>query len=373
MGNKLAVVAAGVGLVVVVVVLMAKRHEKSPLEERPQRITAQETAVGEKPARTGDERTTTVKRARAPETESGRAQEIEARKEELRSKVSEPVAVAASLTQEQRYFQRLNAIRSLGKKLTPHEKEALYLFLDSRFAEQRYLSILTFNSLKNEILNTFYAQEQMPEDLGFRLVQMYRDTEHDEVWRDYCIQHLGLFYESRWPKGAPLADEQRKEILSAYEQAVADTSKPTAGTALIGMKRLAIITLTSEEVATKENSGAQRYPEFETDKIAEAALKIAGDARACEGARITAMAMCGEIGRPEALPAMRVTAQTGESVMLRMSSIGALGTCGEASDMELLLALTQDKEARIRTAAESAVKRLKARLGDKVLAGKVVQ
>lgn len=370
MGKKLAAVSAGVGLVVVAAVLVMGRREKtqlSPSAGREATVVERQTPVPVV-ATTGS-----VERPAVSDSSRERAQDVESRGSELRSQVSETVAVAAGLAQEQRYYMRMNAIRALGKKLTPVEMEALYLFLDSRFSEQHELSILAFNALKNDILNAFYTQEQLPEDLGFRLVQMYRDTGHDDVWRDYCIQHLGLFYEARWPKGAPLDDEQRKEILSAYHEAIADTSKPTAGTALIGMKRLAMMTLKSEDVPDKAGGGAQRYPEFEANSLADAALKIAVDSRACEGARITAMAMCGEIGKPDALPPMRVTAQTGESVMLRMSSIGALGTCGDSSDMELLQALTQDKEARIRTAAESAVKRLKARLGDKVLAGKVVQ
>lgn len=370
MGKKLAVVGAVVALAVIVAVLMARRHAEKSSVARPQRIAAQELGVVERPPRTGAATGSHAATHAPPESDRKRAQELESRKAELRSKVSETVAVAAALTQEKRYFQRLNAIRSLGKKLSPAEKDALYLFLDSRFAEQKDLSVLTFNALKNDILNALEAQESVPEDLGLQLVRMYRDSGQDDVWRDYCIQHLGLFYEARWPKGAPLDDKQRKEIDAAYWEAVADTTKPTAGTALIGMKRLAAMAPLSGESGAKDAAGARRYPEFDMDRIAEAALRVAGDTGACEGARTTAMAMCGEIGRPEALPAMRVAAQTGESVMFRMASIAALGTCGESSDMELLQALAQEKETRIRAAAESAAKRLRTRLDDKGLAAK---
>ena len=108
----------------------------------------------------------------------------------------------------------------------------------------------------------------------------------------------------------------------------------------------------------QQRRSVRRYPEFDRARVAEAALKLAQDTSACEGARITATAVCGNTRYTNALPSLRIMAQTAETVMLRMAAIASLGSCGGHADLEVLQALCQDREPRIRTAAESAVKRL---------------
>jgi hypothetical protein len=141
--------------------------------------------------------------------------------------------------------------------------------------------------------------------------------------------------------GNPLERLLRK----AYQEALKEKDKTMAGTALIAVERL-----------------SRDHAEFDRKKVEETALALATDERCGEASRITAMRICGMTGATNVLPSARITAQTGESVTLRMAAIATVGDLGGREDMELLKAMTRSSEKRLKTVAETSLGRLEKRM-----------
>ncbi len=263
--------------------------------------------------------------------------------------------------------ERRDALQKLTRQLSPDDVAALRAFLHARFADQEELRLLSFNGIKNDALDVLLRQDELPEGLGGQLVEMYRDDQHDDVWRDYCVQYFAGYYERRWPSPgrrrgpAPLPkpgerqavdpspgtleNPERQDIEAAYWEAVSEKDKTIAGTALMAIERLSRV-----------------RSEFDRDKIGAAAVDLASDDQCLEGSRITALRVCGLMGRKEVLPAARIVSQTGETTMLRMAAIATLGDLGEEHDIDLVETMAASSEKRIATVAESALQRLKKRL-----------
>ncbi|MBN2704301.1 MAG: hypothetical protein JXR23_08830 [Pontiellaceae bacterium] len=54
---------------------------------------------------------------------------------------------------------------------------------------------IEINSIKNDVLDRLLRQKELPETMGYQLVDMFSDTESDPVWRDYCVQFMSPYYE----------------------------------------------------------------------------------------------------------------------------------------------------------------------------------
>ena len=199
-------------------------------------------------------------------------------------------------------------------------------------------------------MDILLRQDRIPDALGKQLVDMYRDGSHDNVWRDYCIQYMSACYDAVKPTGVETnaADIERKEIAKSYDEALLEKDKTIAGTALIAVEQL-----------------SRDHAEFDRKHVGETALCLATDDRCGEAARITALRVCGMLGKSEVVPVARVLAQTGESVALRMAAAATLGDLGEKADMELLQSLSAGSEKRVSTVASSAVARLIKRIEGK--------
>ncbi len=241
---------------------------------------------------------------------------------------------------------RVATVHSLGKNLTSTDIEGMYTFLKSRTNEHPDETALSFNAIKNDTLQALIAQDNLPSDLLPQILAMYRDPQMDTLWRDYCLQHLVLYYERRWKPTDPnrLDDVDRQMIVSVYEEALSSKQFGFAGTALLGLARL-----------------AEQYPELNQAKVAQQAAALVKDDTVDPATRITAMGLCGHLGRKDILPTARVWAQTGENTALRLASIGTLGLIGVKHDLELLQDLAASDDASVKKAAEMAIKRLQKR------------
>jgi len=209
-------------------------------------------------------------------------------------------------------------------------------------------------------------QDKRVDGLGGQLVAMFKDKEHDDVWRDYCVQYFGMYYNLKWlgdkqgEKGASvesvgaqkIEDPERKDIEDAYWEAMKEKDKSTAGTSLLNLESL-----------------SRMHPDFDRQKIASKALELAADNGCIEASRITALRVCGMMNKTEALPVAREIAQTGETIMLRMAAIATIGDLGSKDDVELVQSLVNNPEKRIKTIAEAALKKVKARAGIKEQGG----
>jgi len=231
------------------------------------------------------------------------------------------------------YLPRLRAVHALGTDLSADEVNALYALLDRKDGEDA-LSAEELNGLKNDVVNALKKQTRPPADLANNLAAMYAEANHDEVWRDYCIQHLGDWY----PSIASSNDQaMARQVLWSAADAKGGTIPGTAMLALCGL--------------------AGR-PNFAQELIAAKALAMVKDEATGNPGRMTALQVCARLGNRQALPVARALVGSSASVMLRVSAIGCIGILGDASDKPLLEKQAASSDRRLRVAAESALKKL---------------
>jgi hypothetical protein len=241
---------------------------------------------------------------------------------------------------------RWQAVRGLTFPLTRDEKDAVYGFLQARHAED---GEQLGQVLKNELLDALCAQMPLPADLADLLARMYRDREQNEVIRDYALQHLFTYYEKvEDGVSAEAATTIRAQIQEVFWEALSEVQTSIAGTALLGLSRL-----------------AETRRDLNTDRVASAASQLATDAGAGELTRISAVQVCGRLKVVEVLPALKEVAETGSSITLRVSAIGVLGLIGGALELDLLERILTDTNERLKPAATLAFKRIKHRLAGK--------
>ena len=254
-----------------------------------------------------------------------------------------PFKLIAGQAEEKGLEARLTAVHNLGKSLSPKEIEALYWFLGNRLDKQAGLDNLSFNAIKNDILDGLIAQQKLPPDLGDKLIQYFRDKTMDVTWRDYCVQHFSIYYETQWGRDDAnrLTAPGRSELMSAYYEALAEPGNGIAGTALVGLERLSTL-----------------YPEINRQQLGEKALGLAKDGRSDVQTKIAAINVCGETGTSAILPMARINAQTAEVLPLRLASIAAIGQVGTAEDRELLESLLAGTDNSVHKAATVALKKL---------------
>jgi len=248
--------------------------------------------------------------------------------------IPEGLRAVVGVGDEKRYQPRIRAARQLRDQLSQEDLTALYWFLHRKVAEDG-LSAGKLNAVKSEVANTLLKQRETPKELGWHLVAMWEDKGQDAMWRDYCVRFLGSWYPhaGTW--------QEREAIKGALWDAAAETDGPTAGTALIALA----------------NNAEQ--PGISTPKIKQEAVRLAGDKGAAEAARITALQICAELECTEAASVARKLAKSAESVPLRASAIAAIGVVGEAIDVPTLVRFTRSRDARIKSAATAALKRLR--------------
>jgi hypothetical protein len=243
------------------------------------------------------------------------------------------------------YRRRTAAVWLLGNELTAQELDAIFNFLlVSRPNESA--DSLSLNSIKNDLLDMLVRQSVLPSQLGRFMMNIISDENQDEVFRDYCLQHLAPYYDRKWPATRKTTNDfERQEMFSTYHVVLSNTTSSMAGTALIGLFSL-----------------SEQHPEFDQVSIGCEAQRIAANAKYGIITRVTAMQVCGRARNGNILPIARIEAQSSASVQLRMASIATLGDVGDQSDIELLSSLSSDEEERVRLSALSAKKRLLAQV-----------
>jgi hypothetical protein len=259
--------------------------------------------------------------------------------------ISKTLRTAIGIEAERTYARRIKAMHELPHDLAPKAVEVLQTFLQIPYSKESGLREIEHEALRNDAMEKLVRQDRMPEGLGTLLVRMYRDPKQGDVWRDYCVQFFSTYYERKWrTDDADAGGEERVAILEAFEDAMRETDKTIAGTALLGMDRL-----------------ATTYGEFDRSAIASNAVSLAANDGAFAPIRATALLVCEQHGMKEVLPIARMLAQTGENTHLRMVAVKTLGVLGEKEDRELLTAMTQDSDTNVAVVAAMALARNQAR------------
>lgn len=230
------------------------------------------------------------------------------------------------------YNVRYAALKKLNPPLASNEVQALYAQL-YRHSSEDPMPEDDLHAFKNEVANTLLRQKPPLEDLPWHLMQMYADQQQGEVWRDYCIQHLGALYHR--------ADSPaRRAIADLFWKATEQKDGTIAGTTLL---------------ALEDNVHKADIPK---EHLAARALAIAQNDVYGPEPRATALQVCVLLGERRALLPARNLARTQSPTILRISAIGALGLFGDPDDLILLQPLTRDDDMRLRQAALAAVKRV---------------
>ena len=251
--------------------------------------------------------------------------------------------VIAGLSTNDAIDARLRAVHHLGKRLSVKEIDALYWVLAQGAELQPDMDVLSVNSIKNDILGVLVDQEHLPADLVGKLGELYRDKVLDPTCRDYCVQHLSLYYESRWAVDDPARQNspERAELMKLYDEALNEPENGIAGTALTGLCRL-----------------SARFHEIDRAWLSAKALALAQDSRSDVQTRIAAFGVCGDTANPAILPMARMEAQTAGTLPLRLAAIAALGQVGTPADVELLQGMLAGSDKSVHPAAKVALKKL---------------
>ncbi|MBN2685380.1 MAG: hypothetical protein JXR40_08885 [Pontiellaceae bacterium] len=215
---------------------------------------------------------------------------------------------------------------------------------------------IEINSIKNDVLDRLLRQKELPEALGYQLVDMFADTESDPVWRDYCVQLMSPLYErltteyTEYTEGqeSNQSEESVDELNAVRETmfaALDEREGAISGTALIGVELL-----------------SRTHGEFDRDMILDKASKIAANEAVSNESRLTALRLTSVAGADESTAdTARNLAQTGEAAYLRSAAIVTLGETGTPEDRELLESFTFDDDRQIAAAAELALQKMDAR------------
>jgi hypothetical protein len=189
------------------------------------------------------------------------------------------------------------------------------------------------HELQNNAMNRLVMAEPPSAAVGEMLAAIYHDRTQNIVTRDYAIQHLGSLYFQNVNSSAPVLWEAVKEIDSSI-----------AGTALLALNRL-----------SQSPGGPDR------EKVGACAVAMVLDEQCGGQARLTALQVCAQLGRGEALPVARFLARTSTRLPLRAAAVAALGDLGTAEDRVVLERLAG--EAGLGPAAQGAMDRMQRRLG----------
>ncbi len=232
------------------------------------------------------------------------------------------------------YFTRIRAVHALGENLSDAEIKALLWLLDRRAGEDP-LPLDQLNALKNDTANLLKRYPRIHLKLSRELIRMYRDQSCDQVWRDYCIQHLGVLYADL------VACDRHHSPSAVLWEAAQETDSSIGGTALI---------------ALTNNADA---PCIGKDRVAACALAVCQAPTTGEATLITALQICARLGEAQVLPIARSLAEGKGTVQLRMSALAAIGALGtEDTDAARIERYVSSSDVYLRTAATAARKQL---------------
>ena len=245
------------------------------------------------------------------------------------------------------YTQLLHRIDTLPDTLTEAETYAICRALRDGLAEYRSLPPGQKHHLGNQLMDAILRQKTAPGGVAEELADIWKSSTADETLRDYALQHLAQLLEGRGPASAHLAAWRSTGIPVLLDAARAAKTR-SAGTALLALHFLSDPgSPTSVDVA-------------ELNGLIDS---TAGNDAAHPAARAAAFQTASARKRSHLIePARRLAGDKGVDSGLRVSAIHYLGTCGEATDSDLLAAIERENDLRYRTASQSARTRMLSRL-----------
>lgn len=263
------------------------------------------------------------------------------------------------LSDETPHLTRIALIKGLGRNLPEGDVAAYRDFLNSPLAEHPGIRPIVLNAVKNDLLDALMNQTKLPEGLGQQIMDMFNAPSSDYMWREYCLQFMGSFYERVTaeskaatpmpfaPSSLPAEESNRQSAIGVRQclfSALDQRDKDLAGTALLTLTRL-----------------SERNKEIQCEELLVKAVEITGDPKASARCRLTAIRIAAADGRAEILPAARELAVNGQTGMLRGAAVTTLGDFGDPQDRSLLEKLSVSGNRQIMAAAKAALAKMEGR------------
>lgn len=189
-------------------------------------------------------------------------------------------------------------------------------------------------AIRNAVAGRLIQARLETDLLAAALQRAFLDPRQSEAWRDYCLQKTGLLLRR-------LNGDRASTARDMLWRATEERAGALAGTALIALQR-------------NIEYGVQ------SDEVADRAVEIASDGTRGGGDRATALQILVEFGDPRALSPARAALESSRDVVLRLASLGVVGTMGTAPDVQLVERYAQSSIPVLRSAAAAALSRLDA-------------
>lgn len=258
---------------------------------------------------------------------------------------------------DRKFLDKSRDLQSMRRgEVTDEQSLALLDFISTNDSAPNDQTDLQYLSLKNDALVCLIEQDPLHVELGGVMLSLVKDTSQDALWREYVLQHYGLFYRARWPVvddvdvGETEAKE-RRDFQETLATALFHEDSGLAGTALIVIEDLAM-----------------DYPEFQGDVLRRAALRVAKSPLCGMTSRVTALSILGgESQDEESLKMIADVAQNvDESLALRITATGQLARRAKSDmvakeklqNVAWLSNQSNHKEKRLKGVAERHLLRL---------------
>ncbi|NQZ59045.1 MAG: hypothetical protein HRT88_16455 [Lentisphaeraceae bacterium] len=264
---------------------------------------------------------------------------------------SSAVQTLVGLGEKVDFKTRMAALNKLTKRIDKNDSKALLEFMQTQYSPDLEMREIAFNAVKNDVLNLLLRQHERVDGVGGVLVDIANDDSYGEMWRDYAIQFMPSYYEQAFDREQAYEngeDNERDDMLNTLWEFAENRESQSSATALLALKDL-----------------AGNYQEIEAVRIVETAMDIVNDGTTPLGPRITALRLASnkELQTDEGAAEyfeenVRIIAQTGENIVLRMSAVKTLGEIGNADDVEFLEGMLGHKDKNMVKVAQAALDNL---------------
>jgi len=243
------------------------------------------------------------------------------------------------------------SIRALGRNVAFPEQRLLVAWISRRRPTQ--IGRRDWYWLVNDVMDVLCHQDQPLPEWTDVLIGLARDKSHDEVIRDYAIQHLVDWLEPIGPSEPfETTAAKRTEIVETFLSAAREVNQPLSGTAVQALHQV----LLYRERITRERKIDANGGDISLKELRGVVTELAKSSNANLLARITAFQICALYGFAEVLPEARNLATAVKAPLsLRLSAIAVLGKIGNAVDEELLDSLQDRFNPRLIRAIKPAV------------------
>ncbi|MCK5835417.1 MAG: hypothetical protein KAG98_06770 [Lentisphaeria bacterium] len=266
-----------------------------------------------------------------------------------RSELSPEVLMIAGISKSAKkltYNDRMDAIEALTTSLEHGTIEFLRAFLKVPYDENCGLKAIGYNAIKNDVLEVLLRQQSLVEGIGTDLVEAFHDQNTDEMWRDYAIQFMEMYYgqalSQQNENNYKAVEAELTEIEATYFAGIQEVNSTIAGTSLIGL----------QTVASKDSR-------VDMDSAVTAAVAIVNDSSIPDYNRMTALRICGDSESEEIRDSVLELVQVGESMPLRIVAVSTLGDMGNKDDISLLVDVkAQVQDANLKKVIDTAIAKL---------------